>query len=137
MKKTRLPQTLEDWLKDIAKAYQDANETKPFGEMVMGRPLKDKELFHLAPQVFFKFRGIKASEKRKNEIIEGTLASYVVTTDEGEGGQIIENSPVLAFCFCYLAAHYVADLIDDGNVATIMDYCVDEIEKLEMMIANS
>lgn len=137
MKKKRLPRTPADWLKEIAQAYKDASEAKPFGELSIGRSLKDEELFHLAPQVFFKFRGIGASEHRKNEIIEGTLASYVATIDAGEGGKILEASPVLAFSFCYLAAHFVADLIDDMKVAAIMDHCVDEFETLENMISNS
>ena len=135
-KKKRLPQTQAEWMRDIAKAYQDASETKPFGELVMGRPMKDEELFHLAPQVFFKFRGIKGTEKKKNEIIKGALASYIATISRGECGKIVEDSPVLAFCFCYLAAHYVADLIDEEKVTTIMDHCIEEIDVLEKMILN-
>lgn len=70
-----MPKTKKEWLTDIAEAYKDAREAITFGKFSLGRPLKEDELFHLAPQVCFKFRGIKASEKRKNEVVEGTLAS--------------------------------------------------------------
>ena len=47
----------------------------------MGEPIAESNLFHLAPQVFFKFRELRPSKQKRTEIVEGTLASYVVTMD--------------------------------------------------------
>jgi hypothetical protein len=33
-------------------------------------------------------------------------------------------SPQLAFAFCYLAAHYGLDLVDEGTVDATMDFIV-------------
>ena len=56
--------------------------------------------------------------------MEGTLASYVVTMDEGAGRDELRDSPFLSFAFCYLAAHFVGDLLDETAVQGLMDVCV-------------
>ncbi len=136
MKTKPLPQTPEEWLHEIVLAYNDASESIPFGMLTQGRPLKDGELFHLAPHICIKFRGIKSTEKKLQEIVEGSLASYVKTLYEGEGGESLQDSPLLAFCFCYLAAHYVADLMDEREFEIIMDYCDERSELLGKLIDN-
>jgi len=128
-----LPKTKQEWLQDIAKAYNDALDTKVFGELTRGYPLTDEELFHLAPHICIKFRGLDVDQKRRNEIVEGTLASYVVTEDM-EVGQFLHDSPLFAFCFCYLAAHYAADLMEEEIASAVMDYCLENLNTLENMI---
>ena len=122
-------------MQEIARAYLDAKETQPFGE-AMGEPIADSDLFHLAPQVFFKFRNVRTSERRRAEIVEGALASYVVTTDEGAGGDELRDSALLSFAFCYLAAHFVADLLDQATVEHLMDVCVTRKSDLERSVAG-
>jgi hypothetical protein len=40
----------EEWLAEIAAAYLDAREAISFGE-VLGEPIREADLFHLAPAV--------------------------------------------------------------------------------------
>jgi hypothetical protein len=130
-----LPASPEEWLQDIARAYLDAKEAEPFGELT-GQPISDADLFHLAPHVFIKFRNMRVSRRRRSEIVEGALASYVVTMDEGTGREELHDSPVLSFGFCYLAAHFVADLLDKTSVERVMDLCVARKGDLERLVAE-
>ena len=125
-----LPTTNQGWLRDIAWAYRDAAEAKWFGVLAKGGPIRVDEYFHMAPLVCIKFRGIKADEARRKKIIEGALSSYVATTSRGEGGDYIEGSPLLAFTFCYLAAHFVVDLMDEAAVGRVMDFCLAHEDEL-------
>ncbi len=129
---TSLPASSEEWLEEIARAYLDAKETQPFGKLT-GQPIAESDLFHLAPHVFLKFRSIRASKRRYDEIVEGALASYVVTMDEGTGRDELRDSPLLSFTFCYLAAHFVADILDETAVQRLMDACVARREDLERL----
>ncbi len=132
---TSLPASSEEWLREIARAYIDAKEAQPFGKL-MGEPIAESDLFQLAPQVFFKFRDFRPSKRKRAEIVEGTLASYVVTMDEGTGGSELRDSPLLSFAFCYLAAHFVADLFDEASFECVMDQCVAGESDLERLIAE-
>jgi hypothetical protein len=68
--------------------------------------------------------------------VEGTLASYVVTMDEGAGRDELRDSPFLSFAFCNLAAHFVADLLDETAVQGLMDVCVARRGELERLIGG-
>ena len=132
---TSVPASSEEWLQEIARAYLDAKEAQPFGN-AMSQPVADSDLFHLAPHVFLKFRHIRASKRRRAEIVEGTLASYVVTMDDGTGRDELRDSPLLSFAFCYLAAHFVADLLDEETVQGLMEVCVARQGDLERLIGG-
>jgi len=132
---TSAPASYEEWLQEIARAYLDAREAQPFGE-AMGEPIAESDLFHLAPHVFLKFRDLRPSKRKRIEIIEGTLASYVVTMDEGTGRGELRDSPLLSFAFCYLAAHFVADLLDEEAVQGLMEVCVARRGELERLIGG-
>lgn len=43
-----LPNTPDQWLKEILLAWKDARETKPFAHLT-GTTLTDAKMFHLAP----------------------------------------------------------------------------------------
>ena len=122
-------------MQEIARAFLDAKEAQPFGK-AMGEPIADGDLFHLAPHVFIKFRGLQPSTRERTEIVEGTLASYVVTMDEGTGRDELRDSPLLSFAFCYLAAHFVADILDETAVQRLMDVCVARRGDLERLIGG-
>ncbi|MCH9035021.1 MAG: hypothetical protein IID42_11035 [Planctomycetes bacterium] len=132
---TALPASSEEWLREIACAFVDAKEAQPLGKL-MGEPIAESNLFHLAPQVFFKFRDLRPSKQKRTEIVEGTLASYVVTMDEGTGRGELHESPILSFAFCYLAAHFVAGLLDEASVERVMDLCVAGKSDLERLVAE-
>ena len=102
----------------------------------MGEPIAESELFHLAPQVFLKFSDLRLSKRKRTEIVEGALASYVATMDEGTGRGELRDTPVLSFAFCYLAAHFVAGLLDETSVEHVMDLCVAGKNDLERLVAE-
>ncbi len=132
---TILPASSKEWLQEIARAYLDAKEAQPFGK-AMDKPIAESDLFHLAPHVFLKFRDLRPSKRKRTEIVEGALASYVVTMDEGAGCGELRDSALLSFAFCYLAAHFVANLLDQATVEHLMDVCVARKSDLERSVAE-
>ena len=61
-KPNNMPQSMLEWMDEIIEAYTDAAETIPFGPAA-GVEITYRELFHLAPIVCIKFRGIERTKK--------------------------------------------------------------------------
>jgi hypothetical protein len=121
-----MPKSPLEWLEEIARAYMDAREAIHCGNFV-GQVITEKNIYHMAPAVCLKFRGLKKSEKLLKKAAEAALTSYVVTQDIADE---ILNIPQIAFAFCYLAAHFGLDLVDQEVVVEVMDYLVEEKEML-------
>jgi hypothetical protein len=122
MKRDR-PTTPAQWLDEIRLAIADARKTKPFG-ILTGQRVTDANLFHLAPPVCLKFRGLDyRDEELRRKVTEGALANYVANSDPDGIDHGLESRPLLAFAVCYVTAHYVLDLIDDREAETVLDYC--------------
>lgn len=117
MKKS-LPELHEEWLAEIAAAYKDACETIPFGPLV-GKEIKTEDLFHLAPSICLKFRGIAPSEKLRKKATEAALSSYIATRDRCEETLAC---PQIAFAFAYLASHFGLGLLASETVNLIMEF---------------
>lgn len=128
--KNPVPATPEDWLIEIAAAYQDAREAIPFGPLV-DYPFGEAELFHLAPAVTLKFRGLPRSSRRSGRATEAALASYVANREDNPG---VFKSPHLALAFCYLASHYGLGLVSAARVDDLMEYVVDRRKDLGRLI---
>ena len=124
------PSTLQDWLEEIARGYNDAKETVPFAKQ-LGRQLKEQDFFQLAPLVCLKFRGL--SRKFENQATEAALSSYV--SMESHNPEVL-SKPHIAFAFVYLASHYGLDLLTEGKVAEIMDFIAGEQDHLAERIAK-
>ena len=75
-----LPDTHDAWLQEIAAAYADAHEAIPFGPLV-GTDIGEGSLFHMAPEVSLKFRGIKRTPGKSKKATDAALMSYVVMKD--------------------------------------------------------
>jgi hypothetical protein len=74
------PGTPDEWLEEIRLAMADARNTKPFG-LLTGQVITDSNLFHLAPLVCMKFRGLDSrNEKLRKKVTEGALANYVANS---------------------------------------------------------
>ena len=116
--KRPLPASLEAWLVEIAVAYQDAREAIPFGPAV-GEPFGEAQLFHLAPTLALKMRGLPRSARRLARTTEAALASYIATRDATPE---VFASPHIAFAFCYLASHHGLGLLDETQTEEVMDY---------------
>jgi hypothetical protein len=119
-----LPETPDQWLKEILLAWKDARKAKPFA-WLNGSRLPDTDLFHLAPLVCLKFRGKKMTGDEARRVTEGALANYVVNSS----AKGLESNPQLAFAVCYVGAHFVLDLFDEHTASDILDFCEKQLTK--------
>ena len=115
--KRPLPASLEAWLVEIAAAYQDARDVIPFGPAV-GEPFGEAQLFHLAPTLALKMRGLPRSARKLARATEAALASYIATRD---GAPEVFTNPHVSFAFCYLASHHGLGLLDEAQTEEVMD----------------
>jgi len=124
--KRDLPTTPEEWLQEIRAAYEDAREAIPFGPMA-GQPFSEQKLFHLAPQVALKFRGLPVRGETLKRAGDAALSSYVVNQEANSSAM---SNPRLAFAFCYLASHYGIGLADVPVIEEVMEYLEQNMERL-------
>jgi hypothetical protein len=110
----QFPQHSVEWLQEIDDAYRDAHKTLPFMPLVGVMPSENK-LFHLAPRVAVKFRGLPLS--RIDAATEAALSSYVASQELA--GSVFDD-PYLAFAFCYLASHFGLGLVSEECVEEVM-----------------
>lgn len=116
-----LPQTPEEWREEIELAWKDAKDTKPFAPVV-GQRMTNPTLFHLAPVICLKFRGMDyRDEELRDRVTQGALATYVAN----DGEKLL---PEMAFALCYLTSHFVLDLVDDEKCQEILDYYLERLE---------
>jgi len=125
-----LPTSSTDWLKEIALAYADAHGMIAFGPLI-AMDIRAGDLFHAAPSVCLKFRGIKPSKTKLKKATEAALTSYVVTKEQEPD---VLSRPHLAFAFCYLAAHFGLDIVTDAQIVRVMDFVVAHERQLARMI---
>ncbi|MGA7497710.1 MAG: hypothetical protein WBX00_13375 [Isosphaeraceae bacterium] len=124
--KRPLPRTVVGWFKEIKLAIADAREAEPFGELI-GQPVTDANLFHLAPLVCLKFRGRKLLGREADRVTETALANYVVNSDPDEVDDGLESKQLLAFAVCYVTAHLALDLVDEKRAQAILNYCEEHL----------
>lgn len=122
-----LPSTPPEWLTEIVLAIDDAREATPFGEMV-GQPITDANLFHLAPRVCLKFRGRKLTGREAERVTEVALANYVVNSDPEGIDHGLAEKPLLAFAVCYVTAHLALDLLNEEDAEAILNYCEEHLD---------
>jgi hypothetical protein len=108
-----LPRTSAEWSEEIAAAYEDARAALPFTPLV-GVRAGQRDLFHLAPYVAIKVRGLP--ESKRPAAVEAALTTYVAS----KGSAPLTN-PRLAFALCYLASHFGLDLVSEQTVDEVMD----------------
>lgn len=122
------PKTPAEWFGEIKLAMADARKTKPFG-LLVGQPITEATLFHLAPMTCLKFRGLDfRDEDLRKKVTEGALANYVANSDPDGIDHGLETKPLLAFAVCYVTANYVLDLIEDEEAETVLDYCDENLD---------
>ena len=122
------PRTPAQWLKEIKLAIADARDAEPFGLMI-GEPITDANLFHLAPLVCLKFRGRKLTGREAERVTKVALANYVVNSDPEGIDHGLEQRPMMAFTLCYVAAHLALDLLDEQQAEAILTYCEDRLDE--------
>lgn len=118
--KNPIPANPEGWLREIAKAYADARDAIPFAELIDDKEKFDeKNIFHFAPGVCLKFRGIRRNKQILEKTTEAALLSYVATLDHAAE---VFQSPVMAFAFCYVASHFGIGLITENDGHSILGF---------------
>jgi hypothetical protein len=126
--KRKLPKTPAQWLKEINLALDDAREAIPFGPMA-GQPITDANLFHLAPLVCLKFRGLDfRDDELREKVTRGALATYVANSSPDGIDHGLDSKPLLAFAVCYVTAHFVLDMIDEEQASAILDHCEEKLD---------
>ncbi len=123
-----IPRNVATWFKEIRLAIADARESEPFG-LLIGEPITDANLFHLAPLVCLKFRGRKLVGREATLITKTALANYVANSDPDGVDHGLESKPLLAFAVCYVTAHLALDLVDEKRAEAILNYCEEHLEK--------
>jgi hypothetical protein len=123
-----IPRTVTEWFKEIGLAIADAQAAKPFGHLI-GAPITDANLFHLAPLVCLKFRGRKLTGNKAKRVTKTALASYVVNSDPDGVDHDLASKPLLAFAVCYVTAHNALDLVDEQEAEAILNYCEKHLEE--------
>jgi hypothetical protein len=121
-----LPVTMEAWIAEIRAAQEDAAEAIAFGPLA-GAEIKPEELFHLAPNVALKFRGLAPSKRNLKRATDAALASYVATTSHSPE---LKEFPTISFAFAYLASHFGLELLSAAQVDEIMGYITENPEAL-------
>jgi hypothetical protein len=118
----RLPKTPAGWFKEIRLAIADARDATPYGELI-GDPITEANLFHLAPHVCLKFRGRKTDGAEADRVIETALANYVANADQHG----LKSRPTLAFVVCYVGAHLALDLLNEQEAEAILNHCEEHL----------
>lgn len=119
------PENDNSWLEEVARAYRDASETLLFDPSIgHGR------LFHMAPGVCLKFRGIRRTKSALKKATDAALTSYVATQDQDEGALLV---PQMAFAFCYVASHFGLGLLDERRSSELLGYLEENLEGLVRM----
>jgi hypothetical protein len=124
----QIPRTVVAWFKEIRLAIADAREAEPVGRLI-GEPVTDANLFHLAPLVCLKFRGRKLVVREATRVTESELAKYVVNSDPDGVDHGLESKPLLAFAVCYVTAHLALELVDEKQAEAILNYCEEHLEE--------
>ncbi|MFA6716821.1 MAG: hypothetical protein WCS27_15685 [Victivallaceae bacterium] len=125
-----IPNDERQWVDEIIEAYEDAEATIPFGNAI-GRKITTDDLFHFAPAICLKFRGIKNTKKNLERASEAALCSIVATKDNEDG--ILDN-PFISFSLSYLASHYGLELVDAKTITGLMDYIEENINEIKQVI---
>jgi hypothetical protein len=123
-----IPRSVAGWLSEITLAIADARQTEPFGKLI-GEPVTDVNLFHLAPLVCLKFRGRKLVGREVERVTKTALANYVVNSEPDGVDHGLESKPLLAFAVCYVTAHLALNLVDEKKAEAILNYCEEHLEE--------
>ena len=129
-KPNNMPQSMQEWMNEIINAYTDAAETIPFGPAA-DVEITYRELFHLAPIVCIKFRGIERKAKNLKIVTEAAMSSYVA--NEHVHGDTPEHS-IMAFTLCYVVSHYALELITEKKSENILNFMAQHLNEFKKEI---
>ncbi|MDP2824490.1 MAG: hypothetical protein Q8O52_17645 [Sulfuritalea sp.] len=122
-----LPRTPAEWLNEIADAYADAHEALPYMQSEGIEP-DESLLFHMAPRVALKFRGLP--EQQAEAVTEAALCSYIASKEQVG---VALDDPHIAFAFCYLAAQFGPGIVSEQSIHEVMAF----IEENDAILARA
>ncbi|MDQ6961535.1 MAG: hypothetical protein Q9M28_03265 [Mariprofundaceae bacterium] len=132
MKETRpLPSTPAQWLHEMMEAFQDAKHAMPTDTSTQVEA-SEGDLFHMAPLVCLKFRGMAFSESNRKIATDAALSSYLAN-EEANGGLL--KNPIMAFFFCYILAHYGLECIKEETCQQLLNFVELNLESIEEDLA--
>ncbi len=113
-------ESLDQWLVEIALAWQEAAETQPISE-ASGRPLSETDFFHLTPAIACKRAGRKLGARALRELTESVLATIVTARDHPKSKVLVNGSPQLLFAYAYINCLLGIDRISFSEADDIID----------------
>jgi len=123
-----LPLNPLEWIEEIRAALADARAAIPFGRLAK-HSIDEQELYHLAPSIAVKYRGLSADKEKLEQATNAAISSYMANIDvERE----VLSDPRLAFAFCYLASHYGLGLVGIATLEEVMAVMEFNREQLEV-----
>ncbi len=81
--------------------------------------------------VAFKFRKLRLTEKEQDDVVMAVLANYLEHTDRKSPHYVpgLTRNHELAFALCYVATHFVLDLLSQEQAAAILEFCEERLER--------
>jgi len=98
---------------------------------IVSHKIEEKDLYHLAPAISIKFRGIKKTKKLLDKVTEGALSSYIANE---EAHRELLSSPINSFAFCYLACHYALGVLSDDKIQAVMNAIESDPGRLQRLM---
>lgn len=114
----KIPSTEQEWLEEISKAYLDAIDSQTANL---------QEIYHLAPAVCLKFRGLTKTESNIKKATDAALSSYMAT--KKVVGDLFDISQ-MSFAFCYVLSHFGLELLDEKMSSDLLDYIEANLDQL-------
>ncbi len=111
---------LDQWLVEIALAWQEAAETQPFSEAT-GHSLSEADFFHLTPAIACKRAGRGLGTKALRDLTRSVLATIVTARDHPQSQVLVNGSPQLLFAYAYINCLLGLDRISYANADDIID----------------
>jgi hypothetical protein len=111
---------IDQWLVEIALAWQEAAETQPISE-ASGRPLSEADFFHLTPAIACKRAGRSLGTKALRELTGSVLATIVTARDHPQSKVLVNGSPQLLFAYAYINCLLGIDRISFSDADDIID----------------
>lgn len=122
-----LAASTEGWVIEMMDAYEDARAAIPFAEAA-GKIVTEADLFHMAPLVCVKFRGLIGSEESLSNARNAAIGSYIANQEAGNRNL---NDPIMAFAFCYILAHYGLGLLNDEKCQETLQFVETNLAKIK------
>ena len=123
-----LPQTKEQWLKEILSAYREAVRMLP--------QESQEKIYLLAPAIGIKKRNALVDEEEVLADLKRFFDQFYREWHPWQNTPPYEMNPVMSFCLWYLFFHVSFDLLDMDYLDEIMQICSENLELFSIITIN-